>query len=233
MSKKSPVIALSAAGLLASLIVALPASATPAFMDFFSKKTELPDTPHHLPVSTKPMQATPSIGAGPGAMLSAHTPIVAWFEKFDSTIHNALPTPTEKLFIDRPMLKEVERVQQTTDVMNNIAKRYRRLANDLRSMPVAANCPGVEDYRDLKANFFEDEASVYEDLIKPRKPAETIEDLRDELQAINNRSHMLKKGGERLLSVDHDLRMQYSVHANRSTDSLWKYVSSRQGMPGK
>jgi hypothetical protein len=233
MSKKSTVIAQSAAGFLASLIIALPASATPAFMDVFSKKTALPDTPHHLPVSTRPMQATPSIGAGPGAMMSAHTPIVMWFEKFDQSIFNALPTASEKMILDQLWDKEVEKVRQTTETMNNIAKRYRRLAVDLRAMPVASNCPGIEDYRDAKANFFEGEASVYEDLIKPRKPAQTIEDLKDELQEIQSRSQMLHKGGDRLLAVDHDLRRQYSVHANRTTDSLYAYVNHRSGMPNK
>ena len=98
---------------------------------------------------------------------------------------------------------------------------------------MSANYPGVEDYRDLKAAFFDDEASVYEDLIKPRPGARTIEDLRDQLAEIQSRAQMLKRSGERLLSTDKELRRQYSVHADRHTDGLWAYISHRQGMPGK
>ena len=132
MFKKAPSIALNAAGLLASVLLASPAQADPqSVMDVFSKRIQAPNTPHNLPVPSKPITTAPSIGAGPGAMMSQHTPIVAWFEKFDDSIFNALPTPIEKLKIDPPMDKEVERVRETTDTMNSIAKRYRRIRQRL------------------------------------------------------------------------------------------------------
>ncbi len=223
MLKSSLAIAKSAAGLLAVCLLALPAKAG----DVFSHST----TSGKLPTSAN--MTAPSIGAGPGAMMSANTSIVRWFENFDKTIENGMVTQEEKEILARPMNKEVERVEQMTKAYSQIAKRYRGLAASLRAMPVQADWPGVKEYRNAKADFFLDEAQVYEDLIKPQAPAHTIEDLNDQLGKIEQRSEILKKNGVELLAIDHQLRQKYSVHAARPTDPLWKYISHKNGMPSK
>lgn len=166
-------------------------------------------------------------------MFSSHTPIVGWFEKLDEMVGASLPTKNEEFILNQNLNQELERVQAMTKVYSAISTRYRRLAKDIRSMPVQANWSGVQEYRDNRASFFEDEAEVFSDMIKPRQPAETIEDLRAQLADVNQRANSLKSEGQTLTAMDRDLRKTYSVHAPRYSDELYKYVSHKQDQPGK
>jgi hypothetical protein len=169
------------------------------------------------------------VGAGAGAMFSdTSKPIIQWFEKFDDAIGAALPTKQEEFILNQNLNQELERVQALTRVYAGISTRYRRLAKQLRSMPVQANWSGVQEYRDNKASFFEDEAECFADMIKPRKPAETIEDLRAELAEVNQRASGLKAEGQSLLAMDRDLRKTYRMHAPKYSDALRAYVTSKE-----
>jgi hypothetical protein len=212
-----------------TLFLSLPANAVPG-ADSFQHNINATNTPHHLPQSAHIDTSDQAmVGAGPGAMFSGHTPIVGWFEKMDAMVAASLPTKDEEFILNQNLNQELERVQAMTKVYSSISTRYRRLAKEIRSMPVQANWSGVQEYRDHRASFFEDEAECFSDLIKPRKPAETIEDLRAELVDVNQRANGLKSLGQTLTAMDRELRKNYAVHAPRETDALWGYVSSKQG----
>ncbi|MDR3617573.1 MAG: hypothetical protein P4L53_28710 [Candidatus Obscuribacterales bacterium] len=211
-----------------TLFLSLPANAVPG-ADSFQHNINATNTPHHLPGSAKMnMSDKPMIGAGAGAMFSPQTPILGWFEQVDKMVHDALPTPDETFVLSQNLNQELERVEELTTVYRNISKRYRALAKDLRAMPVQANWSGVQKYRDHKASFFEDEAECFEAMIKPRMPAQTIEDLRAELAQVNERAQGLKLEGQTLVAMDRNLRKTYSVHASRYNDPLYDYVHHKQ-----
>jgi hypothetical protein len=221
-------------GLLTSILLGLPADAVPG-ADSFQHNINATNTPHHLPTSAKISTTDhPMVGSGSGAMFGGKgTPIVMWFERFDELVGSNLPTKSEEFTLNQNLNQELERVQAMTKVYSNISTRYRRLAKELRSLPVQANWSGLQEYRDNKASFFEDEAECFNDMIKPRKPAETIEDLRAELAEVNQRASSLKAEGQTLTAMDRELRKNFSVHAPRYSDELYKYVSKKQDMPQK
>jgi hypothetical protein len=233
MKSKSPLLNIKVisqlTGLLSTVLLSLPAYAVPG-ADSFQHNINATNTPHHLPQSAHvDTSDKPMIGAGPGAMFSdTSKPIIQWFEKFDVLIGAALPTKQEEFVLNQNLNQELERVQTLTRVYATISTRYKRLAKQLRSMPVQANWSGVQEYRDNKASFFEDEAECFADMIKPRRPAETIEDLRAELAEVNQRASGLKAEGQSLLAMDRDLRKTYRMHAPRYSDALHDFVSSKE-----
>jgi uncharacterized protein with von Willebrand factor type A (vWA) domain len=211
-----------------TLFLSLPADAVPG-ADSFQHNINATNTPHHLPQSAKvDMSDKAMVGAGAGAMFSPQTPIVGWFEKLDEKVGANLPTKQEEFVLNQNLNQELERVQAMTKVYNAISTRYKRLAKEIRSMPVQANWSGVQEYRDNKASFFEDEAEAFTDMIRPRQPAETIEDLRAQLAEVNQKANSLKSEGQTLTAMDRELRKNYSVHAPRYSDQLFIYVHHKQ-----
>ena len=213
-----------------SCLIAVPANAAPA-EDVFSINTH--DKPRALP----PLQATaqmkhdaetPKIGAGALAMMSADTPIVHWFENYDQIISNAKPSDTEQIILKRPMNQELERVQLMTKTCSDIAKRFRSTAKTLRKLSVQENWVGVKELRDNQADFYDQEAAVYESMIKPRPPSKTMEELDATLKTLQDDADAAKSYGEALASTDLNLRKKYGVHLARYKDDLAQYVMSTQ-----
>jgi hypothetical protein len=212
-----------------SCLIAVPANASPA-EDVFGHNTN-GGTGHSLP----PLRATselkheadtPKVGAGSGAMMSGDAPIVKWFESYDITIANAKPTSGEQLVLYRPMNQEIERVKQVTATCGIIAKRFRATSKALRRMPVQANWPEVKELRDNQAEFYDQEASVYESMIRPRPPSRTQEEYDATIKDLQYRAEQAKSFGENLISMDLTLRHTYGVHLSRDKDDLAKYVMS-------
>jgi hypothetical protein len=152
------------------------------------------------------------------------SPAQTWFNAFDTTITAHMPGSSEKVILSRSFNQEAERVGQYKTVAGRVAKNYRELAKQLRDMEVPTTLGGVKEYRDFTAEWYDDAASVYETLLKPKKPAKTIEELDDELKRIKDRAESLKLQKKTLYAMDMNIRNKLKVHLN---DSLWKYVSTR------
>jgi hypothetical protein len=224
MTKKAALVILSC-------LFALPVNAAPA-EDYFGHNTSAPARTPSTYASLKKEAETPKIGAGPMAMMSADTPIVHWFERYDSAIANAKPTEEEQMILHRPLNGDLDRVREMTQTCSVIAKRFRALAKTLRAMPVQENWAHIRELRDGQADFYEEEAAVFELEIKPRPASRTQEELQATLQALQDKASSAAGYGKQLISMDLDLRHQYGVHLARDKDDLAKYVmgTSKDGV---
>ncbi|MFX5214463.1 hypothetical protein ABTC92_18565, partial [Acinetobacter baumannii] len=71
-----------------------------------------------------------------------------------------------------------------------------------------------------------------EEMIKPRPPSRTVEELDATLKNLEDHATSARDYGKTLISMDRDLRAQYGVHLNKYTDDLSKYVQTtkREGI---
>jgi hypothetical protein len=162
---------------------------------------------------------------GPMAMMSNQDdPVVRWFENLDRTIYCYAKTQSESAILTRGFNQESDRVQQWTETANKVAVKYRYLASVLRKLEFPPGATDLRDYTNLVADWYADSASIYEDLVKPRKAAKTMEELLEGLDSIHNRAKGLKALNERIYGLDIDLRMKYHVHMREQNDALQKYV---------
>ncbi len=168
--------------------------------------------------------------AAPGSMDMAGaggTPEVRWFEQVDSIVFKGYPKDTEKNILGRPFNQEAERVEQWISVAQSVSKRYRNTAKALRNLPVPANWTEMADYRDARADWFDEAAEIQEDLYKPRRPARTIEELNAQLDEVKGRATLLASTKQTNREWDRKLRVRYRVHAPKETDALTKYVGGK------
>ncbi len=154
---------------------------------------------------------------------SAQVP-VKWFETFDAAIAAHTPTPADRVILSRPFNQDAGRVKEWTETAAKVAKNYRELAKMLKAMPIPSIMVGTEQYRDLTADWYDDAASVYEDLIRPHAPSKTMEELDSRLNQIRERSKGLAQTKANLKSMDMSLRNTYKVHQAAQTDALAKFV---------
>jgi hypothetical protein len=208
---------------------AIPAQASPP-VEVFSHNAGSSNglKPLHSSASLKHDAETPKIGAGPLAIMSADKPIVHWFEDYDRAKADAKPTPVEQLILSRPMNQEFSRVQEFINTVGSIAKRFRALAKTLRKMPVQDNWAQVKELRDGEADFYEQTASVFEEMIKPRPPSKTKEELTAKQNELLDHANAAKQYGTVLISMDRKLRTTYGVHLDRDKDDIAKYVMGSQ-----
>lgn len=164
---------------------------------------------------------------GSGAMDSDASAELTWFEKFDEISFRGRPTDSERIILNMPFNQEQERVQRWTQVAATVAKRYRQTAKALNAVQVHAPAgrADLDEYRTLRMAWFNDAAAVYEEMIKPRQPAQTIEELNDQLRQVKEQANSLGKMNISLLNSDHNLRRKYRVHNPKQTDQLTKYVT--------
>ncbi|MDP3507853.1 MAG: hypothetical protein Q8T09_07670 [Candidatus Melainabacteria bacterium] len=165
------------------------------------------------------------VNKGAGAMDSDASPELTWFEKFDEVSYRGRPTSSERIVLNMPFNQEQERVQRWTQVAAAVAKRYRQTARDLGAVQAPAGRADLDDYRTLRMAWFNDAAAVYEEMIKPRQPAQTIEELNDQLRQVKDQANSLGKMNVSLLNSDRELRRRYRVHNAKQTDQLTKYVT--------
>jgi len=210
------------AGLLIAGVWPSFASAAPHGTDLFSIMTPSQQGTKSTNASDKQ-----AVGAGALSMMSDRTPIVEWFEKFDQLRAKYRPTPADRVILTRPLMQEEERVKQWSAVANKVAKNYTLLAKSLRDLPTPPALADVKQYRDLTADWYHDAAIIYDDLIRPRQPAKTIEQLEGELNEVKKRSENLAATIATLNAMDQDLRKQYKVHLAIQDDALQQYVKSK------
>jgi len=200
---------------LTAALVILPAlnvNAAPSGAELFS-------------VNSSPVQKQYSAKSASGTMSAI--PIATWFEKYDELRDKYHPTDGDKVILTRPLMQEAERVQQWTDTANKISKNYSLLSKAIRNMPLPASASDVKEYRDLMADWYQDAASVYAELIRPRPPARTIEDLQEQLDAIKKRSESLGDNIANLKAMDQSLRQHYQVHPALQDDAIQQFVRSK------
>lgn len=221
------VAAISASTLTLSVSTTQAQAGRPNQSDFYS--TSGHSVPPAKDTKKYPENKDPLAGRqGAGALYSDASPQLTWFEVFDEYVWTLLPTEADKVVLSRPLSGDqaLERVQDYIKVCRKISKNYRVLANHVRSLAVPANSPGLKQYQNLKADFYEDMAVVYEDLIRPRK-TRTQEEMQAQLQEVKDRAEQLKVNSNNLLTMDMDLRRTFRVHQPKRTDALRRYVENK------
>ncbi|HEY9678117.1 MAG TPA: hypothetical protein V6C76_08905 [Drouetiella sp.] len=228
-------IAVAALSLIVGCVTLYPAFAAPSSgMDVFSNITPGNNKEQKKPLSAAAQKvqsmlppANP-VGQGSMAMMSGASPAVSWFEKFDATTYSLLPTDADRIVLKTPFNQEAERVISWTKTAAKVAHNYRLLAKTLKSSSVPTDCPALKQFQDLTADWYNDKAAVYEDMIRPRTPAKTIEELNDQLKDVSDRATSIAQVQKDLHAMDMHLRDVYHVHNARETDKLYQYVSGQK-----
>lgn len=177
------------------------------------------------PKKTDGLDLAPATRAGSGAMMSDDSPALRWFENYDMYVNSYQRTKKDKFILKRPLKQEAERVNEFTDTARKVAYNYRELAKAMRNSIVPAGHEDLADFSRLRADWYDDLAGIYEDMIRPRPPARTKEDLAEQLQGIKDRATSLNSSVKELVAMDMELRKKYRVHKDREKDPLYKYVS--------
>lgn len=168
--------------------------------------------------------ANPSTSTNPADALGIHLPASSnnavsntstaaarWFENYDRQIATYQATDGDRAILSRPINKQKDRMDQWSNTASKIAHNYRTLAKSISSMPAVAS--DIKEYRDLISDWFNDAALVYEDLLQPRAPAQTMEELQHNLDEFKERSHNLAENRTNLQNMDHSLREKYQIHS--------------------
>ncbi|CAN5323185.1 hypothetical protein BH10CYA1_BH10CYA1_29590 [soil metagenome] len=230
----------TALSLVVGCVTLFPASAAPkgtvsGGTDVFANVTPgNRNMPQRKSAAAQVASMTPAvdpIGQGAMAMMSSSSPALSWFEKFDEVSFTLQPTDADRIILKKNFNQEAERVVQWTKTAGKVAHNYRLLAQTLKSAPVPANHPALKDYEVQMADWYNDKAAVYEDLIRPRAAARTIEELEGQLKEINDRADSIASQGKELHAMDFHLRETYRVHQSRQTDKLQQYV--RNELPNR
>ena len=150
-----------------------------------------------------------------------------WFEQVDSLVDKYTPSEADKVILSRPFNQEAERVTQWIKTAKKIINNYHNLASQLKQITVPESNTELKEYISLTSEWYADSAQVFEDLIKPRKPANTIEELQEALDEIKSRSDNLSKTKSSLMSMDLSLRKTYNVHIAKQDDALQQYVNKK------
>ena len=217
--------AVTASTLTVSVSTSQAQAGRPNQSDYFSTNG------HSVPTPAKKQIVEPEdprIGQqGALALSSRQSPQLHWFEQFDELEVTLRPSEHDRTILKRPLGNELERVQEYIKVAAKVAKNYRTLALNIRKLPVPPNSPGLRDYQRLKADFYDDTASVYEDLIRPRR-TRTQEELQQQLSEVKDKADQLKVQHQDLMACDMDLRRTFNVHTNKHDNPLWQYVTGKR-----
>jgi hypothetical protein len=133
-----------------------------------------------------------------------------WFEKFDRERANHVPTAEDKVILARPINQQVERLAQWTAAAGRIAKTYSEFAKYLKTMAVPPGCEDIKEFKDLTAEWYEDTAQVFNNYIRPRKAATTIEDLEEEIQEQKRKENGLVKTRSSIQNMEASIKQKYA-----------------------
>ena len=218
-SEGAPVARLLLTSLLA-LALGLPGIAARADnhnMDYFGHNTSSPKT-------------TVSVPAKPATQSYARkSPAELWYEMLDKNSIEHSPTNAERFILTRDCGAKEERVREWMKTAGAEAKKYHDMAQILRNVSVPAEMQADSSsygelltYKKELAQWYDDSASWFEDYIKPRAPAKTVEQLNDQLTVMHNRSVAIKESLTHLQMMDSKLRDRYHVH--KFEDFVWDYA---------
>jgi hypothetical protein len=189
----------------------------------------VPDATITRKAPAPPMPANPVAAPGAMAMIQGgpKTPEVIWFENLDEIVFQGHPTNSERILLSTPFNQEAERVQRWTYTANNVAKRYHLTAKQLRHLAVPYERRDLRDYQNQRADWFDDAAQVYEEMLRPRRAAQTIDELESQLRKVKQDAQLLETQKKTILASERDLRRLYRVHAPKHSDALTKYVTGQ------
>lgn len=209
-----------------TLVVSTEALAGPS-NEIFSAVPETTITRKKAPAP--PMPANPVAAPGAMAMIQngPKTPEVIWFENIDEIVFQGHPTNSERILLSTPFNQEAERVQRWTYTANNVAKRYHFTAKLLRQLAVPYERRDLRDYQNQRADWFDDAAQVYEEMLRPRRAAQTIDELEGQLRKVKQDAQLLETQKKTILASERDLRRLYRVHPPKHSDALTKYVTGQ------
>lgn len=175
--------------------------------------------------NTKP-SAMPFISGN--AALGNHSPVARWFDAVDIAVYQHQPDQEEKVLLGRAFNKEASRVIAWTNTTANVARKYRSLARILRNIPIPAGATDSDlpAYKRLTADWYSDAAQLMEDWIRPRVPATTQEELKAQLEEMDQRSQDQAATRKDLDLMDKKLREQFDVRP--PDDALMRYVVKKQ-----
>lgn len=175
------------------------------------------------------IKGAPNSVAASGAFAfgSKDSPALRWFESMDELVVKNRKTIHERTILTRDFKQDADRVQQWISTAANVASRYKVLSGKLLALQVPNGHEDIEKYVEILAGYYSDTAEIYEDLIRPRKPSKTLEDLEERLASIKSRSVAVKNTWNNLQDLDVSLRKKYRVHKRRADDALQQYVYGR------
>lgn len=203
------------------------AQAAPAGFDWFSStttpQTKTTKTPKAKPlvdlkVPVRPTNSTSSADQNAAAI---------WFEKFEELRDQYHPSAADRVILSRPLMREEERVNKWTATASKISRNYLLCVSALKQLAVPAQLSDLREYRDLTADWYHDAACVFDEMIRPRTPAKTIEELQRQLDSVAKQSATLTTTASSLAAMDRDLRKRYKVELSGQNDELQKYVSNK------
>ncbi len=189
--------------------------------------------------STNSSAATPS--PVPRASVSPQAPVYnenvngkKWFEFFDDAVFAHQPTDKERVILTKPFNQDAQRVIEWTNTAAKVARQYRELARNIRATRVPgclAPSPGdtitVEDFKNQTADWYDDSAAIFEEYIRPRKPAKTVEELDETLLRVHERSQALTANKAALDTMDKSLREHFNLPLNLHEDAVQKYARKK------
>lgn len=188
-----------------------PALATPSGGDYFGRSTP---------------QVHTQVNQTAQVQHSATIPTAAdWFAKYDEAQAKLRPSAADRVILSRPFNQELERVQSWISTAKKVAKNYRSLSHITATIPVPPGSHGIKEYRDLMSEWYLDAASIYEDLVRPCRPAKTMEELEGQLAEIKARAKSVGQSHANLASMDTNIRQRYNV--TPADDALAQYVSEK------
>lgn len=201
--------------------------------DYFGRSTgpAAPARPQSrpIPVGIQHNVVRPTPWVGPRPAVSQMSTPTQWFEAVDEYVGFFRPSNADRVVLDQPFNEEVERVEEFCRTIAKISRNYRTLAKRLTGLPIPNNLPEARQYRDLNAAWYSDQALLYEDMVRPRKPARTKEELDGLMKDLRDKSEQLASQFTSLQLMDTEVRKKHNVHSARYDDALRDYTM--QGLP--
>jgi hypothetical protein len=213
------------------------AQAEPPRVDWFSIRLPSFGTPKpvdpKLPsdmVRPRKTTVTPPPKATKAATKIEGSAATIWFKQYDELVKRYRPTPADRVILSRPLMQEEERVHQWTNTASKISKNYLQFTKTLKQVPLPAELSDVHEYRDLTIDWYHDAALIFDEMIRPRAPAKTIEELQRQLDQVKNRSETLASTMSSLSAMDHDLRKRYNINGVNDPEEITPNGDMREFM---
>ncbi len=197
--------------------------------DVFGRNTGPAPAPTRAPISghVSSVRINPPAtdSNAPHPQVTANSTPEQWFDAFDQYFAYYKPTEEDRFVMNQPFNQEVEKVTAFCKTVTKVAKNYRALAQKLKAMPIPKAMPEAQKYRNLRVNWYNDAALLYEDMVRPRPPARTKEELNRMIQEIKDTSEGLKANHDEVLQkMDSEIRMHYHVNPPKYDDPIFKYA---------
>ncbi len=190
--------------------------------DFFGRNT--PSAPMRGQASTIHVNIPPPAPNSPHPRVSNTSSPEEWMNAFDEYVDFYMPKRSDSIIINKPFNQESERVMQFCNTIAKVGRNYKILAQKLRSLPAAAEMPESKALRDMTVDWYLDSALVCEDMVRPRPPARTKEELNSMIQDLKDRSENLKLNSEKLAETDTEIRRHYHLQPPKRDDALYTYA---------